>query len=94
MTGRAAGRRSRPLRSFFSLAAATLMTIALVPASSAQSETTRIQRVISPGGIEAWLVHDSTLPLVAMEIAFLGGAAQDPAEKPGVASLTSSLLDE
>lgn len=70
------------------------MTIALVPASPAQSETTRIQRVISPGGIEAWLVHDTTLPLVAMEIAFLGGAAQDPAEKPGVASLTSSLLDE
>lgn len=94
MTGRAAGRRSRLLRSFFSLAAATLMTIALVPASPAQSETTRIQRVISPGGIEAWLVHDTTLPLVAMEIAFLGGAAQDPAEKPGVASLTSSLLDE
>nr|WP_246544634.1 pitrilysin family protein [Ancylobacter dichloromethanicus] len=70
------------------------MTLALAPTSPAQSETTRIQRVISPGGIEAWLVHDTTLPLVAMEIAFLGGAAQDPAEKPGVATLTSSLLDE
>ncbi|WP_428032961.1 M16 family metallopeptidase [Ancylobacter sp.] len=70
------------------------MTLALAPASPAQSETTRIQRVISPGGIEAWLVHDTTLPLVAMEISFLGGAAQDPAEKPGVATLTASLLDE
>nr|WP_281503100.1 pitrilysin family protein [Ancylobacter crimeensis] len=70
------------------------MTIALVAAPPAQSETTRIQRVVSPGGIEAWLVHDTTLPLVAMEFAFVGGAAQDPAGKPGVASLTGSLLDE
>jgi len=70
------------------------MTVALMPASPAQSETTRIQRVVSPGGIEAWLVHDTTLPLVAMEIAFIGGAAQDPAGKPGVANLLSSMLDE
>lgn len=70
------------------------MTIALVTTPPAQSETTRIQRVVSPGGIEAWLVHDTTLPLVAVEIAFRGGAAQDPAEKAGLASLTSSLLDE
>ncbi|WP_018388716.1 pitrilysin family protein [Ancylobacter sp. FA202] len=94
MTGAATPRRAGLSRSLLSLAAATLMTIALAPASLAQSETTRIQRVISPGGIEAWLVHDTTLPLVAMEIAFVGGAAQDPTEKPGVASLTSSLLDE
>ena len=94
MTGGTVRRRFGASRSLLSLAAATLMTIALAPASLAQSETTRIQRVISPGGIEAWLVHDTTLPLVAMEIAFIGGAAQDPADKPGVASLTSSLLDE
>lgn len=70
------------------------MTIALAPVSPAQSETTRIQRVVSPGGIEAWLVHDTTLPLVAVEVAFLGGAAQDPVERPGVANLAASLLDE
>ncbi|QJP17726.1 insulinase family protein [Starkeya sp. ORNL1] len=70
------------------------MTIALLNVPPAQSETTRIQRVVSPGGIEAWLVHDTTLPLVAIEIAFVGGSAQDPADAPGVASLMSSLLDE
>ncbi len=70
------------------------MTIALAPVTPAQSETTRIQRVVSPGGIEAWLVHDTTLPLVAMEVAFIGGAAQDPVEKPGTANLMASLLDE
>lgn len=76
------------------LALPILMTIALFNVPPAQSETTRIQRVVSPGGIEAWLVHDTTLPLVAVELAFVGGAAQDPADKPGVASLTASLLDE
>ncbi|WP_454683768.1 M16 family metallopeptidase [Ancylobacter moscoviensis] len=100
MSGPSAGRAPRGgrpglLRSFLPLAAAaTIMTLALAPTSPAQSETTRIQRVISPGGIEAWLVHDTTLPLVAVEVAFLGGAAQDPADKPGVANLAASLLDE
>ncbi len=71
-----------------------IMSLSLVSPAAAQSQTTRITRVMSPGGIEAWLVHDTTLPLIAMEFAFVGGAAQDPAGKPGVASLTASLLDE
>lgn len=85
---------STPARLALILASALFMTLALLSVPKAQSQTTRIQRVISPGGIEAWLVHDTTLPLVAVEIAFVGGAAQDPADKPGVASLVSSLLDE
>ncbi|MBA4791651.1 MAG: insulinase family protein [Rhizobiales bacterium] len=70
------------------------MALSLVTPSVAQSQTTRITRVVSPGGIEAWLVREKTLPLIAMEFAFMGGAAQDPKEKPGIASLTASLLDE
>ncbi len=41
----------------------------------------------TPGGIEAWLVEDYAVPLVALEFAMHGGAAQDPADKPGVATL-------
>lgn len=70
------------------------MALSLVSPAAAQSQTTRIARVTSPGGIEAWLVQDKTHPLIAMEFAFVGGGAQDPKDKPGVASLTSSLLDE
>ncbi|MGU3496193.1 M16 family metallopeptidase [Xanthobacteraceae bacterium A53D] len=70
------------------------MSLALLTPTPAQSQTTRITKVTSPGGIEAWLVHDTTLPLIAMEFAFMGGAAQDPADVPGVASLAASLLDE
>ena len=55
---------------------------------------TKIQHLISPGGIEAWFVQDATVPLIAMEYAFGGGAAQDPADKPGVGNLVADLLDE
>jgi zinc protease len=58
------------------------------------AQATKIERVVSPGGIEAWLVHDKTVPLVALDFAFRGGAIQDPAEKAGVANLVSGLLDE
>jgi zinc protease len=67
------------------------MTI-LAPAPS--HAAARIQHLISPGGIEAWFVQDATVPLIAMEYAFGGGATQDPADKPGVGNLVAGLLDE
>ena len=53
-----------------------------------------IERAISPSGIEAWLVEDHTLPVVAIRFAFPGGAALDPAGKAGLAALVASLLDD
>lgn len=53
-----------------------------------------VQRVVSPLGIEAWLVESPTVPVISMEFAFRGGSAQDPAGKEGRANLTSVLLDE
>jgi zinc protease len=72
---------SRRLRS---LIAAIVMAACAVLVAGQPAAATTIQRVTSPGGIEAWLVHEPSLPLVAMSFAFLGGAAEDPAEKPGV----------
>jgi zinc protease len=54
----------------------------------------KIQHLISPGGIEAWFVQDATVPLVAMEFAISGGAAQDPVDKSGVGNLVAGLIDE
>jgi zinc protease len=65
---------------------------ALAIAGSAQAVP--VERVVSPGGIEAWLVHEPSVPLVTMEFAFLGGASQDPADKPGLANMLAHLLDE
>jgi zinc protease len=54
----------------------------------------QIQKVVSPGGIEAWLVEDHRVPIVALNMSFAGGAALDPTGKEGLALLTASLLDE
>jgi zinc protease len=67
----------------------------MTPLWSAPSQAAaKIQHLISPGGIEAWFVQDATVPLIAMEYAFAGGATQDPADKPGVGNLVADLLDE
>lgn len=53
-----------------------------------------VKRVVSPLGIEAWLVEDHTNPLLSMSFAFKGGAIADPAGREGTAELLSGLLDE
>lgn len=58
------------------------------------SHASRIQRVVSKSGVEAWLVEDYTVPLIALEFAALGGSSQDPADKSGVAYFLSGILDE
>jgi len=65
-----------------------------VATTTSRSRAASVQKVVSKGGIEAWLVEDYAVPLVALEFAFLGGAAQDPTGKPGVANLLAGLLDE
>ncbi len=53
-----------------------------------------VQKIRSPSGVEAWLVEDYSVPLLAVNFGFKGGAAQDPMHKPGVATLLAGLLDE
>lgn len=68
---------------------AALSTLAACPAGA-----TQIERVVSPLGIEAWVVHEPS-PLIAVEFAFAGGGAtQDPADKLGLANLAASLWDD
>lgn len=79
------------LRRLAALAALVLTSLAGFPLAASAFD---IQKVVSPGGITAWLVEDKTVPLVAMSFAFEGGAAQDPADRPGVANMLTGLLDE
>ncbi len=76
-------------RVIFTLAFGAVAALA-APAAQAM----KIERVISPGGIEAWLVRDSAVPLIAVDFAFVGGSEQDPAGKAGLANLAAGLLDE
>jgi zinc protease len=74
------------------LIAGCLAIAAMLPVPSHASAG--IQHLISPGGIEAWFVQDATVPLVAMEFAMDGGAAQDPGGKAGVGNMVAGLIDE
>ena len=74
------------------LISACLAATAMLPAPS--HAAAKIQHLISPGGIEAWFVQDATVPLVAMEFAMGGGAAQDPDGKAGVGNMVADLIDE
>ncbi len=65
-----------------------------VAEAAVASRAGRVQRVFSPGGVEAWLVEEHAVPLVAIEFSMNGGAAQDKPERPGIATLLAGLLDE
>ncbi len=54
-----------------------------------------VQRVVSPGGIEAWLVEDHANPIIALDLAFRdGGSVVDPEGREGLANMVSGLIDE
>jgi zinc protease len=53
-----------------------------------------VQRIVSPGGIEALLIESHEVGLISMRISFRGGAVQDPADKPGVAYFTGYMFNE
>ncbi len=53
-----------------------------------------IQEVTSPGGIEAWLVEDHSIPFTALEIRFEGGTGLDDPDSLGAVNLMTALLEE
>ncbi|NQU56086.1 MAG: insulinase family protein [Rhodospirillales bacterium] len=71
-----------------------LLTPELGRAGNKADHTVNVVKVVSPGGIEAWLVSDHLNPIINMRFAFLGGASQDPDGKDGLANMVSGLLDE
>jgi zinc protease len=71
-----------------------LFASALIVLAAGPAGATAIERVISPAGIEAWLVRQPSVPLVAMDFAMTGGANEDPADKGGLAHVVASTIDE
>lgn len=70
------------------------LAILLLSFGQLHARTIDIQQVVSPGGLTAWLVRDSSVPIISMSFAFKGGSALDPADKAGVTRLMTGLLDE
>jgi len=87
--------RSRAIAAFRVKGLSVLTFIALLFASSHAAQAMRIQKVVSPSGIEAWLIEEHRVPLITLEFGFDGaGAKQDPADKAGRAHFLSGMLDE
>ncbi|MGZ5889370.1 MAG: M16 family metallopeptidase [Hyphomicrobium sp.] len=68
--------------------------VALFATSSTPANAMKIQTIKSPGGIEAWLVEEHSVPMMAMRFAFDGGSSQDPVGKEGLANFVTAMLDE
>lgn len=90
LPGRAAALTMRSLVRFAAAAGFFAAGALTLPAQAA----TNIERVVSPGGIVAWLVHEPSLPLIAIDFSFQAGSTQVPAAKAGLANLMTDLLDE
>jgi len=67
---------------------------ALVAMTATPAAAMKIEKIISPAGITAWLVREQSTPLVALSFTFHGGSTQDDPDKSGAANLAADLLDE
>jgi len=72
------------------LITAILLIVLALPAAAA----VKIQEVVSPGGITAWLVEDHSIPFTALELRFRGGTSLDAPGKRGAVNLMTGLLEE
>ncbi|RIA47382.1 M16 family metallopeptidase [Dichotomicrobium thermohalophilum] len=87
--------RSRAIAALCVKAFSVLTFVAVLFATSHAANAMRIQKVVSPSGIEAWLIEEHRIPLITMEFGFDGaGAKQDPDDKAGRAHFLSGMLDE
>lgn len=70
-------------------ASVVFMLLAALPARAIE-----IQQVTSPGGVEAWLVEDHSIPFTAVTMMFKGGASLDLPNKRGAINLMTATLEE
>jgi zinc protease len=68
--------------------------IALLGLAPSGHAASKVERVVSPGGIEAYLIHEPAIPFLSLALHFKGGSALDPPGKEGLAYMVSGLLDE
>jgi len=71
-----------------------LLTLTLVTCGLAARAEVTIQQVTSPGGINAWLVEEHSIPFTALEIRVRGGTALDLPGKRGATNLMMALIEE
>ena len=74
---------------------ANQMEAPVEPQEPVQEKFLDIKLVKSESGVEAWLVEDHSLPIISMDIGFIGaGSINESLEKQGLARLASNTMDE
>ncbi|GAM98506.1 peptidase, M16 family [alpha proteobacterium U9-1i] len=53
-----------------------------------------VQAIRSPGGIDAWLVSDSTVPMIVLHAYWQGGSATEPSSNVGITGVMTDMLTE
>ncbi|MCC0015873.1 MAG: insulinase family protein [Rhodobiaceae bacterium] len=81
----------RAVRVGFLVAAVFALVSLAHPRSAAAVE---IQRFTTSAGINVWLVEEATVPLITLNFAWHGGAAQDAPGKAGTARFLTYMMDE
>ncbi len=70
------------------------LTLWVAFTASAAIAAVEIKEITSPGGIEAWLVEEPSIPFTALEIRIRGGASLDEPGKRGATNLMMALIEE
>jgi len=83
-------RTSGALRAAVASAATVAFAFGATPASAIEP----VQRIVSASGIQALLIESHDVGVISLRVSFAGGAAEDPADKPGVASLAGYMFNE
>ncbi|MEY2756950.1 MAG: hypothetical protein RIR33_728 [Pseudomonadota bacterium] len=80
--------------------AAVFLVVALLAAGCQTAVPPRaasladVQVVTSPGGITAWLVRETHVPIIAMEMAWRGGATNEPRGREGAGWVLAYMMNE
>lgn len=64
------------------------------PALAEARHAVPVQQITSPSGIGAWLVSDSTVPMVVVRAYWHGGSAIEPVRTVGVTGVMTDMLTE
>ncbi|PPR21932.1 MAG: putative zinc protease [Alphaproteobacteria bacterium MarineAlpha10_Bin2] len=78
----------------FALGLCLILFVFVFPALVAAAPIAKVQRIVTPAGIEIWYVQEPNIPVISVSLGFRGGTALDPPGKSGLANFALGLLDE
>jgi zinc protease len=82
------------IRAVVGLITAVLVGACQTVAPAGDRSLADVQVVTSPGGVTAWLVHEPSIPIIAMEMAWRGGSANEPRGKEGAGWVLAYMMNE